>query len=77
MDGLRLSNNGLNFLDHICHMATFGADILGASKINVEALHSFVQRLVHQHQNQVWEHSQFQLLSSNIYFNSTRNLMAP
>jgi hypothetical protein len=52
-------------------MHTIGADILGASEINVEASHPFDQRLVHQLRKQVWEHSRFQLSSSKIAFNST------
>jgi hypothetical protein len=53
-------------------MRTIGADILGASEINVEASHPFVQRPVHKDQNQVWDHSRFQLSNSKISFNSTR-----
>jgi hypothetical protein len=72
INGLRLGNNGLYILDYFCHMRTIGANILGASEINVEASHPFVQRLVNTHQNQVWDHSRFQLSNSNISFNSTR-----
>jgi hypothetical protein len=64
INGLRLGNNGLDILDYFCHMRTIGADILGASEINVEASHPFVQRLVHKHRNQVWDHSRFQLSNS-------------
>jgi hypothetical protein len=71
INGLCLGHNGLNILDYFCHMRTIvGANILGASEINVEASHLFVQLFVHQHRNQARDHSRFQLLSSKIYFNS-------
>jgi exonuclease III len=72
VNGLRLANNGLDILDFFCHMKSIDADIIGASEINVESHHPFVQRLFSKHRNQVWTHSRFSLSSSKISFNSMR-----
>jgi hypothetical protein len=48
------------------------ANVIGGSEINIDSFHPYVQRLFDRHRNQVWEHSRFQLSSSQISFKSVR-----
>jgi hypothetical protein len=72
VNGLRLGNNGLDILDFFCHMRSIGADVIGASEINLDANHPFVRQALHRHRNQVWEHSRIATSSSHVNFGTTR-----
>jgi hypothetical protein len=48
------------------------ADVIGASEINLDTRHAFVQRTLSRHRNQVWNHSRLATASSKISFNSLR-----